>query len=152
MDVEKYLIELEQLMKEQDSIYHNAAVKFGLSDTSMWILYHVTGDKSEYTQQELCRECCFPKQTVNTAIKNLVSDGYAELEEISGNRKSKRIRLTERGKQLAAVSTDKIKQIEFGAYGRFGIEELNFYLDMTRKLNDNLRELSDKILKENENE
>ena len=38
-----YLIQqIEQLLREQDSIYHNTAVRFGLSDTAMRALYLVS--------------------------------------------------------------------------------------------------------------
>ena len=38
-----YLIQqIELLLREQDSIYHNTAVRFGLSDTAMRVLYLVS--------------------------------------------------------------------------------------------------------------
>lgn len=38
MDSRKYIELIEQQRKEQDAIYHNVAVKYGLSDTAMWVL------------------------------------------------------------------------------------------------------------------
>ncbi len=36
-----FIRRIEQQQKEQDHIYHNTAVRYGLSDTDMWILYSV---------------------------------------------------------------------------------------------------------------
>ena len=41
MDIRKFIELIEQQRKEQDSIYHNVAVKYGLSDTAMWVLYNI---------------------------------------------------------------------------------------------------------------
>lgn len=146
MNIANYIKQLDEQMKEFDSIYHDAAVKYGLSDTAMWILYLVSDDSESYTQQDLCRRCFFPKQTINTALNSLVKDGHARLEPIPGTRNSKRIILTESGKALAAETTDKLKKAENAAYRRFTDEELNFYLDMTARLNEYLREEAEKTL------
>ncbi len=144
MNIEEYIKQLDEQMKEYDSIYHDAAVKYGLSDTAMWILYCVSDDSAVFTQQDLCRRCYFPKQTVNTALNSLIKSGHARLEPISGTRNSKRIILTENEKVLAAGTTDKMKKAENAAYRRFTDEELSFYLDMTVRLNDYLREEAEK--------
>ena len=153
MNIEEYIKQLDEQMKGYDSIYHDAAVKYGLSDTSMWILYLVSDDSESYTQQDLCRRCYFPKQTINTALNSLIKNGHARLEPISGTRNSKRIILTESGKAFAAETTDKLKKAENTAYRRFTDEELNFYLDMSARLNDYLREEAEKLfLKEDTND
>ena len=82
MNTTDYIRLIEQQRKEQDSIYHNIATKFGLSDTAMWVLYNVYTSDDVITQQELCRQCFFAKQTVNTAITSLSKNGYVELEVI----------------------------------------------------------------------
>ena len=50
-----YLIQqIELLLREQDSIYHNTAVRFGLSDTAMRVLYLVSEtDAVSYTHLTL---------------------------------------------------------------------------------------------------
>ena len=94
------------------TLYHNAAVKYGLSDTALWVLYHVSEDSDNITQQDLCRQCCFPKQTINTAINNLIRNGYLTLETLSGTRNSKRIILTDAGQALMQTTIDPLKQAE----------------------------------------
>ena len=53
MEVIDYIEQIEQQNKEQDSIYHNVAVKYGLSDTAMWVLYNVYASKEAVSQQGL---------------------------------------------------------------------------------------------------
>lgn len=98
-----FIRRIEQQQKEQDHIYHNTAVRYGLSDTDMWILYSVYTAPGTVTQQELCRQCFFPKQTVNTAIARFCKNGYASLEAIPGTRNQKKILLTDKGTELAGL-------------------------------------------------
>lgn len=146
MDIENYIKQLDRTMKEYDSIYHNAAVKYGLSDSAMWILFVVSDAGKAYTQQDLCRECWFPKQTINTALNNLIKDGCAELEAIPGTRNRKRIILTDKGRELAENTVDRLKKAEHAAFGRFTDEELNGYLDMSERINRYLREEIEKAI------
>lgn len=140
MDIRTYIKQLDQLMKEYNAIYHMAAMAYGLSDTAMWILYMVSDATETYTQQDLCRQCCFPKQTINTAINNLIRDGYLTLETLPGTRNSKRIMLTDPGRALMQTTIDPLKQAEDAAYGNFSDAERQCYLELTRRLNTNLRE------------
>ena len=107
MDIRSYIKQLDQLMKEYNAIYHMAAVAYGLSDTALWILYIVSDAAEPCTQQDLCRQCCFPKQTINTAINHLIRDGYLTLETLPGTRNSKRIMLTDTGRALMQTTTDQ---------------------------------------------
>ncbi len=146
MDIENYIKQLDRTMKEYDSIYHNAAVKYGLSDSAMWILFVVSDAGKAYTQQDLCRECWFPKQTINTALNNLIKDGCAELEAIPGTRNRKRIILTDKGRELAENTVERLKKAEHAAFRRFTDEELNGYLDMSERINRYLREEIEKVI------
>ncbi len=145
MDIENYIKQIEQQMKEQDSIYHSAAVKYGLSDTALWILYHVSDMSEIYTQQDLCQQCFFSKQTVNTAVNSLIKSGCARLEAIDGSRNRKRIILTEKGRELTENTTDNLKRVEIKAYGKLSDDELKAFLDISVKLNGFLREETDKL-------
>ena len=140
INISYYINQIEQLQKEQDAIYHDAAVKCGLSDTAMWILYTVSGQEREYTQKELCRQCFFAKQTVNTTIAGLVKNGYVMLEPIPGVRNQKKIVLTESGRRLAERTTDHVREAELRAYGKLTEKELADYLETTSKLSAYLRD------------
>lgn len=145
MDIKKFTIRIEQQQKEQEALYHNAAVKYGLSDTALWVLYHVSEDSDNITQQDLCRQGCFAKQTVNTAVNRLVKQGILELIPIPGTRNHKRLRLTPAGWALVNRTTANLKKAEESAYGRFTEAELQAYLDIAGRLNACLREETEKL-------
>lgn len=145
MDIREYIELIEQQRKEQDAIYHNVAVKYGLSDTAMWVLYNIYLADDTITQQELCRQCFFAKQTVNTAITSLTKNGYVELENIPGTRNHKKILLTAKGMQLTDVTIKPLVEAENNAYKVLNSEELKAYLDMTTRLTVSLREETDQL-------
>ena len=145
MSIRNFIELIEQQRKEQDAIYHNVAVKYGLSDTAMWVLYNIYLAEDAITQQELCRQCFFAKQTVNTAITSLIKNGYVELESIIGTRNHKRILLTEKGIRLADVTIKPLVESENKAYAVLDSEEIKAYLDMTTRLTVSLREETEKL-------
>ena len=145
MDIIDYIRQIEQQRKEQDYIYHNVAVGFGVSGTSMWVLYNVYVSKDLITQQELCRQCSFAKQTVNTAITSLSKNGYVELEAIPGTRNQKKILLTSKGNALAKSIIVPLIEAEVRAYSALNREELEAYLEMTTRLTVSLREETEKL-------
>ena len=145
MDIRGYIRQIAQQWKEQDFAYHGAAVKFGLSDTDLWVLYNVYDADDTITQQELCRRCCFAKQTVNSSIARLIQNGYAALETIPGSRNQKKILLTAAGKELAQKTVVPLMEAESRAYETLSREELDAYLAVTVKLIAALRKEIEKL-------
>lgn len=128
MNTGYFIDQLDQQFKQQDAIYHSAAVKCGLSDSAMWVLYVVSESEKDCTQQELCRQCFFAKQTVNNAIAGLVKGGFMQLEVLPGTRNQKRI-----------LPTARIRGAELRAYDSLGEEELQACLRSMQKLTAALR-------------
>ena len=145
MDITDFIRQIELQRKEQDFVYHNTAVKFNLSDTDMWVLYNVYATPDAITQQELCRQCYFAKQTVNTSITRLIKNAYVELEMIPGTRNHKKILLTAKGTELADKTIKHLIEAEARAYAALTADELQAYLDMTTRLTASLREETEKI-------
>jgi len=136
---------IDRQQKAQTAIYHKVAVKFGLSDTALWILYILSDGGTEHTQQELCRQCCFSKQTVNTALSKLVKNGTATLEALPDSKKQKRIVLTKSGEQLASETAKRLREAEIKAYKKLSQEELKAYLDISSRLTRYLRVETEKL-------
>ncbi len=145
MNVTDFIRQIEQQQKEKDYIYHSTAVRYGLSDTGMWVLYNVYAAADTVTQQELCRQCFFPKQTVNTAITRLIENGYMTLEVIPGTRNQKKILLTGKGTELAERTVGQLIEAEKRAYAALTPEELQAYLAMATRLTAALREETEKL-------
>lgn len=145
MKIREYINLIEQQIKEQDAIYHNVAVKFGLSDTAMWVLYLVSESEEPCTQQELCRQFSYAKQTIHTAITGLIKNGYVELEVIPGTRNQKKILLTGKGQELVRNKIALLIEAENLAYAVLSEEELKNYIEMTTRLTASLREETEKL-------
>lgn len=77
--------------------------------------------------------------------QGLAQKGLVELELIPGTRNKKRILLTDAGRELEKNTTDRLRGAEIRAYGKLSVEELNSYLEMTRKLTAALREETEKL-------
>lgn len=145
MKTAEYIMQIEQQRKEQDAIYRSVAVRYGLSDTALWVLYLVSEDCGDLTQQDLCRQSCCSKQTINTAVSSLVRNGLLELTPIPGTRNHKKVHLTQAGWEMANRTTKNLKVAEENAYGRLTEAELQTYLEITSKLTVSLREETEKL-------
>ena len=148
MNIANFIQHIELQRKEQDALYHSVAVKFGLSDTAMWVLYLVSENEDDLTQQDLCKQSFYAKQTINTAINSLVKNGFIELIPIPGTRNHKNVHLTDTGRELVMGTTNRLKIAEQNAYGKLTEKELQAYLDITSRLTGYLREETEKLIRE----
>ena len=139
MDIGTIIDQIEQQRKEQDAIYHGVALRHGLSDTALWVLYLLSVTQEECTQQDLIRQCFFTKQTVNTAVAGLVKRGWLTMEMIPGTRNRKRLLLTPEGEAVAAETALPMRAAELRAYGSLSQQELEQYLALTERLTQSLR-------------
>ena len=139
MDIGSIIDQIEQQRKEQDALYHGVALRHGLSDTALWVLYILHITEGDCTQQDLIRQCFFSKQTVNTAVAGLAKKGYLALEMIPGTRNLKRLLLTAEGKAIAAETAEPMREAEKRAYGALTEAELEQYLALTERLTQSLR-------------
>lgn len=133
------LITLNQLYKESNEIYSGIASQLGLSDTSCWILYAISHEEGDCTQNDLCRNWFFPIQTVNSSVSNLQKKGLVRLEMIPGTKNRKRIILTEEGNQFIDKFISKIDEMEKKAFQKFTEEERSIYISLYQRHNENLR-------------
>ena len=134
MDISYYIDKTEQLMRRQDALYHGAAAKFGLSDAAMWVLYFLSGSGGGVTQQELCSQSSFAKQTVNSAVKSLSDGGIVKLCPIAGTKNQKNVVLTDNGQRFCADTIGRLREAEKRAYLCVGEKELDAYLETLAKL------------------
>ena len=80
---------LNRQSKELDSIYYNIAVHLGLSENAFWELYILSDTARKYSQQDICEEWSFSKQTVNSTVSGLVEKGYVYLERAPDSKKER---------------------------------------------------------------
>ena len=86
------LREFNCLYKEVDEIYHEIALKMGISDSGFIILYALAELGDGCLQKDIAKIYYISKQTVNSSISNLKKNGYVCLrpgKDCSGNRSGK---------------------------------------------------------------
>jgi len=143
----KALLTLNSIVKECDEIYRIAAKNLGLSDCAFWILYILRTEGELLTQHEICDEICMPKQTVNSALKKLEQEGCIALLS-NDDRRSKRVKLTEKGVSLVRETIDRVVIQENAALAGLSTDEQEAFLQLYRKYTDllsvNMKVLGDK--------
>ena len=135
----KKMLELNEIMKETDDLYSNLAKKFKMSDCMIWILYILREDDRSVTQSDICNMMYMPKQTVNSSLKKMESEGYIELLNINDKR-SKQVCLTEKGVDLANNTVDIIISKENNALSKMDKEEQALFINLFKKYKDLLKE------------
>ena len=132
-DVKEKLMRFNRIFKDTDQTYREVAHFFGLSDSAFWILYLLRESDRSYTQSSVCEEISLSRQTVHSALKNLQKEGYIVLKSEEGNRKNKRLCLTDQGSQLAEKTVDRVLEAELDALEQFSETELEQFLTLYAK-------------------
>lgn len=134
MDAVSYetLMAYNKEAKKLDDIYRSAAKTCGMAECAFWILYTLRVEEKSFTQAEICEFLAEPKQTVNSALKKLVAEGYLSLS--SGiDQRSKLVRLTPQGEQLARERVDRIPEAEAAALRAMPPDDRTAFLRLTRQ-------------------
>ena len=124
--------------KEFNDIYHEVAVKMGISDSAFSIFYilHDLGDGC--LQKDICYEAFANKQTVNSSIRKLEREGYLYLKH--GRGRDKHIFLTETGRQFVERYIVPVVQKENAAFTALQPEEQEELLRLTKIYIESLKE------------
>ena len=125
----KEMKRFNHLISETEALYHEIALKLGLSDSALQILYTVCNNGEYCPLQEICRISGISKQTINSSLRKLEADDIVYLEQISG--KNKNVCLTEKGKCLAESTVAKLITAENEIFSSWSYDDLDKYLKLT---------------------
>ena len=117
----KKLYEYNNVLKSIDDCYRNIAKRYGFSEAAFWTLYTLRMEPGNITQSDVCTVLYQPKQTVNSALKKLESEGYITLTPAGAH--TKNISLTKSGTKLCEQTVDKVIEAECAALGNMTDEE-----------------------------
>lgn len=143
--INKVLSEYNSIIKENEEIYHKAAKSIGISNCAFWIFYMLREEDGQITQSNICDVLYQPKQTVNSALKKLSSEGYIKLITIAGSH-SKQISFTEKGRKFAKETIDKVIECEQKALSGMDLEEQQAFFILFRKFTKLLKENMEGVL------
>lgn len=124
---------LNQNDKLLDDLYHDYATSLHLSDTALWILYIVWIRGEGCTQKDICAMWSYAKQTINSSLKKLEKEGCITLLPLPGNRKSKRVILTEAGKAIAQKAVPPLLEAEAVSLARLDEQERSALVRLSQK-------------------
>ncbi|MDE6663627.1 MAG: MarR family transcriptional regulator [Lachnospiraceae bacterium] len=119
------------LSNEIENAYHEAALKCGLSDSAMIILYTICNNGEECLLSDVTQLSGISKQTINSSIRRLEEDDVVYLETLG--RRKKKICLTDKGKLLVKDTVFKIIRIENEIFDSWTAEEQKLYIELTQR-------------------
>ena len=126
------------LTSEINALYNEVAVKIGISDSVLNILYVVLEHDAKCLQADIVRESGISRQTINSAIRNLEKDKLVYLEQ--GHGRNTIVCLTDKGKSFCDEKIATIFLFESQIYDSWTEEERRIYLNLTQRYLNSLRE------------
>lgn len=133
-----HLRRFNHLVGEINAVYHEAALKFGLPDSAMQVLYTICVQGEACALGEIVRQCGMSKQTLNSVLRKLEAGQVVYLEADGGRRK--RVCLTEKGKALTETTVRRLIEIEDGIFMTWTRAEREGYMELTQRYLDALGE------------
>ena len=114
-----------------DSFYHQASLKLGISDSISIVLYAIYDAGQDCLLSDIYKKTGISKQTINSAIRSLEARDILYLEQHIG--RSKKILLTEKGKEFIEKTAARIYQAEMQAFDTWTDEEIDTYIQLMEK-------------------
>lgn len=124
------------LAGEINALYHEAAVKAGVSDSVQNILYVLCENGEECRQSEISRLTGISRQTINSAIRRLEKDGIVYLKQ--GKGRNTIVCLTEKGREFSSEKISPLLEAENKIWEEWTADEQQQYLTLTQKYRDAL--------------
>ena len=131
------------LISEMESLYHLADLRLGISDSASLVLYALYDAGGQCPLADIYKNSGISKQTINSALRKLETDGHILLRMADGKRKI--VCLTESGKIYAARTAGRLLAAENEIYGAWPKEDLEAYLRLAEKYLTELREKSKEL-------
>ena len=124
-------------------LYHDAIVRFGLSENAGLILRFLSEFGGSCPLSAIYKTMGVRKQTVNSSIRKLEAEGIVYLEQDTG--RSKRVVLTESGRELAERTVDQIHSAEVHVLDDWTQEEIQTYILLLTKIASSTKRELDKL-------
>lgn len=122
--------EFNQIDGQIERSYHAAAVKMGLSDSELWILYTLVTNDSKMLQTELIALTAMSKTTVNSTLKKLEREGVLLLTPGSGRNIC--VSLTKKGAHLTENTVCRLVELENRIFESWSPEEQAMLIRLNR--------------------
>ena len=142
-----HYLETEQytfLAGEINALYHEAAVKMGISNSVQNILYVLCEKGGKCQQSEINKLTGISRKTINSAIRKLEKEELVYLEQ--GKGRNTILCLTEKGEKFSSEKIGSLHEIENKIWNEWTVEEQQQYLTLTKKYRDGLKKYMETLL------
>lgn len=148
-EIQELNMTLNRLYREQDDLYNEYASHFGLSSISFWILYTLCEAEEEaFTQNMLADMWHIPRQSLNSAVRTLVTRGYIKLEQMAVSGNSKALRLTEEGEAFCKRAIYPFYELEERILQNMTKQERKQFLEFSVRQLDMMKKEIEAVIKE----
>ncbi len=134
---------INYLSFEIDSLYHQAALRLGISDSVSLILYTIYDIGEGCLLSDVYKNSGVSRQTVSSAIRGLEAENILYLEPING--KSKKIVLTKKGEEYMQKTAARLFAAESAVFDDWTQEELEAYIRLMGKYTDCFKKQIEKL-------
>ena len=135
--------EFNRIFKECNHIYHDIALKLGLSDSVFDILYTLCAIGDGCLQKNICEATLLSKQTIHSSVRKLEKNGYIKLK--PGKGRDMQIFLTPEGNALVEEIIFPAIHAENLTFTDMTEEEQREFLRLNQKYADSLRKYAKQI-------
>lgn len=140
---EEKIHRVNYLCSEIDSVYHQASLKFGFSDSCLRVLYTICDNGTRCPLSDIYKQSGISRQTVNSALRKLEQAGVICLEKRDG--RAKDVALTADGQRLAAETVARLYRAEQEIYEAWSEQEYAMYVNLMEKYMQQLRAAVEKL-------
>lgn len=134
---------INYLAAEVEWLYHQAAVRLGMADSTMRVLYIIYDHGEDCLLSCVYKEAGISKQTVNSALHRLEEQGVLWMESCGG--RGKRVLLTEAGKDYVDRTVGRLFRAECELLAGWREEEIDEHIRLMAKYNESFRSKLEKL-------
>lgn len=132
------LKEFNNILATIESLYHDANVKVGISDSEFNILYTICDQGVGCNQSAVYRIAGLSRSTINSALRKMEKNGLIYLRQ--GEGRNTKLYLTEKGEEYLHDTVERIVAAENRIYLSWTEEERKAYVELNRKYANALKE------------
>ena len=113
-----------QLWCDVTQLYEKWAKRRGITYNTVLTLCTLLSNQEHCTQKMICEQWGFPKQTVNTILKDFKKKGYVTFAYLESDKRNKLISLTDSGSEYANEISSALYALDFYAIEKMGLTRM----------------------------
>lgn len=133
-----------RLRDRQYAVYTRCAARHGLTTNELFVLDILWFAPGGCTQTEICERLSANKQTIAAIIGRFLKKGYIAMEEVVEDRRNKRVKFTDRGKDYARTVIPPAAEADNIAFAELGLKNAKELVRLTTALTKNMEKVFSK--------